>query len=62
MKEAMQFVRAQHRLLYFIVESNPLIGPYFKSKVYLEDADMRIWDRMNTIPSVALLITKERKK
>ena len=28
----------------------------------LVDADMRIWDSMNNIPSVELLITKERKK
>ena len=28
----------------------------------LVDADMRIWDRMKNIPSVALLIPKEREK
>ena len=59
--EDMRLERVLHRLLYFIVEAEPQLSLYFKSKVDLEDAYMRIWVRLNYNPSVTLLMTNEKK-
>ena len=60
-KEAMRFGRALHNLIDCIVEADPQIGPTFFIKVNLVDSYMRICIRLNGIPSIDLMITKERE-
>ena len=43
----------------FLEAADPLLGPVYMSKVYLTDAYMRLWVRMEDVLSVAFLIPKK---
>ena len=57
-KEAMWFGKALYRVINCILKAPPKLGPTFLNKVDLSDACMRIWLRLEDIPSVAFLVTK----
>ena len=57
-KEAMRFRKALYRVIDCILRARPELGPTFLNKVDLADAYMRIWVRLEDIPSVALLVLK----
>ena len=54
----MRLRKALYRLIDCILAAPPKLGPTFFNKVYLADAYMRIWVRLEDIPSVAFLISK----
>ena len=45
-------------LIDYIISAPPELGPTFLNKVDLADAYMRIWVRLEDIPSVAFLVPK----
>ena len=57
-KEAMRFGKALYRVIYCILRAPPDLGSTFLNKVDLADAYMRIWVRLEDIPSVASLVPK----
>ena len=57
-KEAMHFGKALYRVIDFILNAPPKLGLTFLNKVDLADAYMRIWVRLEDIPSVAFLSPK----
>ena len=58
----MRFGRALHRILDIIMEADPQLGPYFLSKVDLDDQYIQILVRINDIPSLDLLTPKDLKE
>ena len=54
----MRFGGALLRILKQILTADPCLGPVYLSKVDLEDAYMRLWVRMEYVPSVTFLIPK----
>ena len=54
----MRFGKALYRVIDCILTAPPKIGPTFLNKVDLADAYMRIWVRLEDIPSVAFLVPK----
>ena len=54
----MQFGKALYRVIDSILTAPPKLGPTFLKKVDLADAYMRIWVRLEDIPSVAFLVPK----
>ena len=54
----MRFGKALYRVIYCILKAPPELGPTLLNKVDLADAYMRIWVRLEDIPSVALLVPK----
>ena len=54
----MSFVKSLHRFIDFILVAPPKLGPTFLNKVDLADAYMRIWVRLEDIPSVAFFVPK----
>ena len=57
-KEAMRFEKARYRVIDCILNAPTKLGPTFLNKVDLADAYMRIWVRLEDIPSVAFLVPK----
>ena len=57
-KEAMRFRKALYRVIYCTLKAPLELGPTFLNKVNLADAYMRIWLRLEEIPSVAFLVPK----
>ena len=57
-KEALRFVKALYRVIDCILNAPPELGPTFLNKVDLADAYMRIWVRLEDIPSVAFFVPK----
>ena len=57
-KEKMRFGKALYRVIDCILTAPPKLGPTFINKVDLADAYMRIWVRLEDIPSVAILVPK----
>ena len=57
-KEAMRSGKALYRVINCILATPPKLGPTFLNKVDLTDAYMRIWVRLEDIPSVAFLMPK----
>ena len=47
------------RILKKVLTSDPRLGPVYLSKVDLADTYMRLWVRMEDVPSVAFLILKK---
>ena len=45
-KDTMSFRKALNRLLYFILATDPALGPTYLHMVYLTDAYMQIWVRL----------------
>ena len=58
----MRFGQDLHRLLDCILDTDPVVGPGFLSKVDIAGAYMHIWVRLNEIPSIVLLIPKEKEE
>ena len=54
----MRFGKALYRVIYCILKALPELDPTFLNKVDLADAYMRIWVRLEDIPSVAFLVPK----
>ena len=54
----MRFGKSLYSVINCILAAPPKLGPTFFNKVYLADAYMRIWVRLEDIPSVAFLISK----
>ena len=54
----MRFGKTLYRLIDCILTAPPKLGPTFLNKVYLANAYMRIWVRLEDIPSVAFLVQK----
>ena len=54
----MNFGGALLRILKQVLTSDPRLGPLYLSKPDLEDACMRLWVRMEDLPSVAFLTPK----
>ena len=52
----MRFSGALHHILKQVITSNLLLGPFYLSRVDLLDSYMRLWVRMEDVPSVAFLI------
>ena len=50
------------RILKQVITDDPFLGPVYLSKVGLADAYMRLWVRMDEVPSVALLIPKKNPR
>ena len=57
-KEAIRFGKSLYRVIYCILNAPPKLGSTFLNKVDLADAYMRIWVRLEDIPSVAFLVPK----
>ena len=57
-KEAMRFGKSLYRVIYCILNTSPKLDPTFLNKVDLANAYMRIWVRLEDIPSVAFLVPK----
>ena len=57
--EAMRFRGALLYILKKILTANPRLGPVYLRKLDLADAYMRLWVRMENVPSVAFLIPKK---
>ena len=57
-KEAMRFGKSLYRVIYCNVAAPSELGPTFLNKLDLVDAYMRIWVRLEEIPSVAFLVLK----
>ena len=57
-KEAMRFGKALYRVIDCILTAPPKLGSTFLNKVDLADAYIRIWVRLEYIPSVAFLVPK----
>ena len=58
----MRFGISLYRLLDYILEADPMLGPYFLSKVDLDDQYIKILVRINDIPSLDLLTPKDLKE
>ena len=54
----MRFVKSLYRVIHCILTAPPKLGPTLLNKVDLADAYMRIWVRLEDIPSVAFLLPK----
>ena len=54
----MRFVKSLYRVIYCILTASLKLGPTFLNKVDLADGYMRIWVRLEDIPSVAFLVPK----
>ena len=54
----MRFGKALYKVIYCILKSPQELGPTFLNKVHLADDYMRIWVRLEDIPSVAFLVPK----
>ena len=54
----MRFGKALYRVIDFILTAPPKLGPTFLNKVDLADSYMRIWVRLEDVPSVAFLVPK----
>ena len=48
-----------HRILKQVLTADPRLCPFYIIKVDLDDVYMRLWVRMEDIPSVAFLIPKK---
>ena len=57
-KEAMRFGKALYMVIDCILAAPPKLGPTFLNKIDLADAYMRIWVRLENIPSVTFLVPK----
>ena len=57
-KQAICFGKSLYRVIDFILAAPPKLGPTFLKKVDLSDDYMRIWFRLEYIPSVAFLVPK----
>ena len=57
--DVMRFGGALHRILKQVLTANPRLCPVYLIKVDLSDMYMRLWVRMEDIPSVAFLIPKK---
>jgi hypothetical protein len=55
-REAMQFGNALWRILSAIVQSNPILGPVYLSKVDIADGFYRIWVKAADIQKVGVLL------
>ena len=56
--EAMRFEGALQRILRQVLTFDPLRDLVYLSKVDMDDAYMRLWVRMEDVPSLAFLILK----
>ena len=54
----MRFGKALYRVIDCILAAPPKLGPAFLNKVYLSNAYMHIWVRLEDIPLVAFLVPK----
>ena len=54
----MRFGKSLYRVINCIIAAPPKLGPNFLNKVNLADAYMRIWVRLEDIPSVEFLVQK----
>ena len=54
----MRFGKSLYRVIYYILNAPPKLGPTFLNKVDLADVYMCIWVRLEDIPSVELLVPK----
>ena len=52
----MRFGGALQRILNQVLTTNLRLGPVYLSRVNLADAYMRLWVRMEDVPTVAFLI------
>ena len=57
--EAMRFGGALQRILKQVLASESRLGLVYLSKVDLADAYMRLWVRMEDVPSFTFLISKK---
>ena len=57
-KEAMRFVKYLYRVIDCILAAPPKLVPTFLNKVNLVDSYMRIWVRLEDIPSMVFLVPK----
>ena len=55
----MRFGKSLYRVINCILNAPPKLGPTFLKKVDLANAYMRIWVRLEDIPSVAFLVPKD---
>lgn len=55
-KEAMQFGRALHRLLYRVRHSNPTFGPVYSNKVDIADGFYRVGIAADGTPALAVVV------
>ena len=55
----MCFGGALHRILKQVLTTNLRLGPVYLSRLDLADAYMRLWVRMEDVPSVAFLIPRK---
>ena len=55
----MRFGGALQRILKQVLSSDPRLGLVYLRKVDLADAYMRLWVKMEDVPSVAFLIPKK---
>ena len=58
----MRFGVALQRILKQVLTANPRFGPVHPSKVDLVDVYMRLWLRMEDVPSVPFLIPKKKSR
>ena len=47
-------------ILYQVLTSDPCLGPFYISKVNMDDMFMRLWVMMEEVPFIAFLITKRK--
>ena len=57
--EAMRFSGALQRILKQVLTVDLRLGPVYLNRIDLVDAYMRLWVRMEDVPSVAFLITNK---
>ena len=57
--DAMIFGGALQRILKQVLTAETCLGPVYLSRVELVDAYMRMWVRMEDVPSVAFLVTNK---
>ena len=53
------FGGALHHILEQVLTAESCLGPVYLSKVYLDDAYMRLWLKIEEVPSVAFFIPKK---
>ena len=58
-EEAMLLGNTLKRTIRHVLKADPTLGPIYLSKVYLADVYMRLWVRMEDIPSLVFLIPEK---
>ena len=57
--EAIRFRGALLRIIKKVLSADPRLGPFYLRNIDLADSYMRLWVRMEDVPSVAFLIPKK---